>query len=80
MSTDNPKVPNVDLINQQLLEEQHMATRLYVLLYIWLLITIFVITVFVLSMVSENGFHPLANYVFIFVFLFSFYYIYKNIL
>ena len=74
------KVPNTQLIEEQVLEEQNLANRLHMLLYVWLVITIFIVYVFVICMISENGWNPLANYVLIVILFFSFYYIYKNII
>ena len=73
------KIPNTKLIEQQLLEEQGIVGRSYVLLYVWFVITIIVIYVLFVSMTSNNGYHPLANYVLIGISLFIFYYIFKNI-
>jgi hypothetical protein len=76
---NNVKIPNVQLINEQVLEEQNLAEKTHLLLYVWLVITIFVFYVFVICMISENGWNPLANYVLVGILLFSFYYIFKNI-
>ncbi len=73
------KVPDTQLINDQVLEEQGLAEKTHILLYVWFVITIIVLYVFMICMVSENGWHPLANYVLIGILVFSFYYIYKNI-
>ena len=78
-TNDRVKIPNIELINEQVLEEQNLAQRLYVLLYIWFFIAIFIFYVFVITMMSENGWNPLANYVLFIILLFSVYYIYKNI-
>jgi hypothetical protein len=76
---DNVKIPNTQLINEQVLEEQNLADRLHMLLYVWVVIAVFVFYVFVICMLSENGWNPLANYVLVGILVFSFYYIYKNI-
>lgn len=76
---DNVKIPDTRLILEQVLEEQGLAERLYILMYVWFVIVIIVVYVFFLTMISENGWNPLANYVLIGISLFTFYYIYKNI-
>jgi hypothetical protein len=76
---DNVKIPNTQLINEQVLEEQNLADRLHMMLYVWVVIAVFVFYVFMICILSENGWNPLANYVLIGILVFSFYYIYKNI-
>ena len=76
---DNVKIPDTRLILEQVLEEQGLAERLYILMYVWFVIVIIVVYVFFLTMISENGWNPLANYALIGISLFTFYYIYKNI-
>ena len=76
---DNVKIPDTRLISEQVLEEQGLAERLYMLMYVWFVIVIIVVYVFFMTMNSENGWNPLANYVLIGISLFTVYYIYKNI-
>ena len=77
-TNSNVKIPNTELINEQVLEEQGLAERLHILLYVWFVIMIIVIYVFIICIMSENGWNPLANYVLIGISLFTFYHIYKN--
>lgn len=77
--TNNIKLPNTELIHEQVLEEQGLATRFHILLYTWFFIMLFVVFVFIITAISENGWNPLSKIVLTGIFLFSFYHIYKNI-
>jgi hypothetical protein len=69
----------IEEIDKKVSEEKHLANRLHILLYVWFIIGLFVLVVFILCIISDNGWNPLATYLLIAIVLFSFYYIFKNI-
>jgi len=72
--------PFINKKNINLEESKEFTNRNYLLLYVWFIIMLIVIYVLVITIVSENSYHPLMN-VIIFIFLFySFYNIFSNLL
>jgi soluble cytochrome b562 len=69
----------IEQIDKKVSEEKHLANRLHILLYVWFIIGLFILVVFILCIISDNGWNPLATYSLIAIVLFSFYYIFKNI-
>ena len=71
--------PKTDSTNENVLETIKEEHNEYVLLIIWLIITIFVFSITIITIISGKEINPYLRYIITGIVLFSFFYIIKYI-